>query len=144
MTDFVIKTGDMLEVTIPEPAVVPALEAPLPLTGSSANVTIGGVPVCLQGDELPMELREPLPYTAPPFSIPGTGMLTLTLLPENLTQQTTNGGKPLLIRGATFTAMFTVEDPAQQPTPTGPVPDPEVEKPGTARFITTNESVQAG
>lgn len=144
MTDFVIKTGDMLEVTIPEPAVVPVLEAPLPLTGSSTNVTIGGMPVCLQGDELPMELREPLPYTAPPFTVPGTGMLTLTVLPENLTQQTTNGGKPLLIRGSMFTAMFTVEEPAMQPTPAGPVPDPEVEKPGTARFITTNESVQAG
>lgn len=144
MTDYVIKTGDMLEVTIPEPAVVPALEALQPLTGSSTNVTIGGMPVCLQGDELPMVLRDPLPYTAPPFSIPGTGTLMLTLLPENLTTQTTNGGKPLLIRGAAFTAMFTVETPAQQPTPTGPVPDPLVEKPGTARFITTNEAVAAG
>jgi hypothetical protein len=144
VTDFVIKTGDMLEVTLPEPALVPALEAPQPLTGSSTNVTIGGMPVCLQGDELPIALREPLPYTAPPFVTPGTGMLTLTLLPENLTQQTTNGGKPLLIRGAMFTAMFTVEVPATQPTPTGPVPDPEAEKPGTARFITTNESVSAG
>jgi len=144
VTDFVIKTGDMLQVTIPEPAVVPALEAPLPLTGSSTNVTIGGMPVCLQGDELPMELRDPLPYTAPPFITPGTGTLTLTLLSDNLTSQTTNGGKPLLIRGATFIATFTVESPATQPTPTGPVPDPEAEKPGTARFITTNESVAAG
>jgi hypothetical protein len=145
VTDFVIKTGDMLEVTIPEPALVPALEAPQPLTGSSTNVTIGGgTPVCLQGDELPMALREPLPYTAPPFTIPGTGTLMLTLLPENLTTKTVNGGKPLLIKGATFTAMFTVETPAQQPTPTGPAPDPELEKPGTARFITTNESVAAG
>ena len=144
MADFVIRTGDLLQVTVPEPAVVPALEAPVPLTGSSTDVTVGGLPVCLQGDELPVALREPLVYTAPPFTVPGTGTLMLTLLPENLTRQTTNGGKPLLIGGGTFPAVFTVETPATQPTPAGPVPDPELEKPGTARFITGNASVTAG
>ncbi|MFJ9558593.1 hypothetical protein ACIRQQ_00935 [Streptomyces fuscichromogenes] len=144
MADFVIRTGDLLEVTIPAPAVVPVLEAPLPLTGSSTNVTVGGMPVCLQGDELPMVLRVPLVYTAPPFTVPGTGTLTLTLLPANLTRRTTNGGKPLLVGGGTFTALFTVETPATQPTPAGPVPDTVPTKPGTARFITTNASVTAG
>ncbi|MFD4597983.1 hypothetical protein ACFWPQ_08075 [Streptomyces sp. NPDC058464] len=143
MADFVIRTGDLLEVTIPVPTVVPALAAPLPLTGSSSNVTVGGTPVCLQGDELPMVLRAPLAYTAPPFTQPGTGKLVLTLLPENLTRKTTNGGKPILIRGGTFTAVFTVETPATQPPPTA-LPDPLLAKPGTARFITTNISVTAG
>ena len=144
MADSVIKTGDLLQVTIPEPAIVPALEAPVPLTGSSTNVTVAGVPVCLLGDELPMELRVPLAYTAPPFTIPGMGTLMLMLMPDNLTRKTTNGGKPLLVKGGSFTAMFTVETPATQPTPTGPIPDPEVEKPGTARFVTTNVTVAAG
>jgi hypothetical protein len=144
MADFVIRTADLLEVTVPAPAVVPMLEAPVPLTGSSTDVTAVGMPVCLQGDELPMELRGPLPYTAPPFTVPGTGTLTLTLLPENLTQRTTNGGKPLLIRGGTFPALFSVETPATMPTPAGPVPDGELVKPGTARFITANTSVTAG
>ncbi|WP_329215711.1 hypothetical protein OG352_08145 [Streptomyces sp. NBC_01485] len=143
MADFVIRTGDLLEVTIPVPAVIPALAAPLPLTGSSSNVTVGGTPVCLQGDELPVVLRAPLVYTAPPCTVPGTGTLVLTLSPGNLTRKTTNGGKPILIGGGTFTAMFTVQTPATQPPPAS-VPDPLLQKPGTARFITTNTSVTAG
>ena len=144
MGDIILRTSDLIEVTIPQPAVVPAIEAPVPLTGSSTNVIVIGMPVCLQGDELPVVLREPLVYTAPPFTIPGTGTLTVTVLPPNLTRQTTNGGKPLLLKGGTFPAMFTVQTPATQPTPAGPVPDPLVEKPGTARFISTNETVTAG
>jgi hypothetical protein len=65
-------------------------------------------------------------------------------MPANLTRKTTNGGKPLLLRGGTFQAMFTVASPAVQPTPTGPVPDPQIQKPGTARFISTNQIVEAG
>jgi hypothetical protein len=144
MGDIILRTADMIEVTIPAPTVVPVLEAPVPLVGSSTNVIVLGMTMCLQGDELPPVLREPLVYTAPPFTIPGTGMLTVTLLPANLTVKTTNGGKPLLLKGSTFPAMFTVESPAMQPTPAGPVPDPEVEKPGNARFISTNQTVTAG
>ncbi|GAA1942420.1 hypothetical protein [Kitasatospora viridis] len=143
MPDYLIRTGDLLEVIVPEP-IVPLLEAPVPLTGSSTDVTVAGLPACLAGDELPPELREPMPYTAPPFTIPGTGTLTVTVLPDNLTVQTRNGGKPLLVRGGSFPALFTVETPATQPTPAGPVPDPVLEKPGTARFITTNTVVTAG
>jgi len=144
LADIVIRTGDLLQVTIPAPTIVPQLEAPAPLTGTSTDVIVVGTPVCLQGDELPPELRGPLVYTAPPFTIPGTGTLALTLLPPNLTRQTTNSGKPLLLKGGTFQAMFTVNSPATQPTPGGPVPDPVVEKPGTAQFISTNEIVKAG
>lgn len=144
MGDVILRTADFIEVTIPEPTVVPILEAPVPLVGSSTNVIVIGMPVCLQGDELPPVLRVPLVYTAPPFSTPGTGTLSVTLLPANLTHKTTNGGKPLLIKGGTFPAMFTVEEPAMQPTPAGPVPDPMLEKPGNARFISSNETVTAG
>ena len=144
MADIVMRTGDMIQITIPAPALVPQIQAPVPLTGSSTNVTVVGTPACLQGDELPPVLRVPLVYTAPPYVTPGTGTLTLTLLPTNLTKQTTNGGKPLLLKGGTFQAMFTVNSPAMQPTPAGPVPDPLVQKPGTARFISTNQIVKAG
>jgi hypothetical protein len=143
MTDFVMRTGDMVKVTIPPPAVIPLLESPVPLQGSSTNLIVGGTPACLVGDELPPALREPLPYTAPPFTVPGTGKLTLTLLPGNQTLQTKNG-KPILIKGQQFVALFTVETPATQSTPDGPVPDPDSSKPGTAAFITTNETVKAG
>jgi hypothetical protein len=143
MADFILRTGDMIKVTIPVPAVIPLLEAPVPLTGSSTNVVVAGAPACLLGDELPLTLREPLPYTAPPFTNPGTGKLTLTLLPGNQTQLTKNS-KAVLIKGQQFTALFTVQTPATQTTPAGPVPDPLLAKPGTAQFITTNETVNAG
>jgi len=144
MGDVILRTADFIQVTIPAPAVVAILEAPVALVGSSTNVIVIGMPVCLQGDELPPVLRVPLIYTAPPFTIPGTGTLTVTLLPPNLTRQTTNGGKPLLIKGGTFPAMFTVGEPAMAPTAAGPVPDEVVEKPGTARFISSNQTVTAG
>jgi len=141
--DFVIKTGDMIQITVPPPAIVPQLVAPVPLVGSSTSVTIGGMAVCLQGDELPQSLQSPLMYTAPPFVTPGTGSLQIVLMPNNLTIQTQNG-KPMLLKGQTFQAMFNVQSPAMQPTPGGPVPDPLVVKVCTAQFITTNMNVMAG
>jgi hypothetical protein len=141
--DFVIVTGDMIQVTIPPPTIVPQLMAPVPLVGTSQNVMVGGKLICLEGDELPPSLRAPMPYTAPPFVIPGMGTLEITLMPNNKTAQTVNG-KKILIKGATFTAKFNVQTPAQQPTPGGPVPDPVAVKPGTAQFITTNMQTMAG
>lgn len=142
MPEFIIKTGDMIKVTIPPPVVVPVLGAPVPLTGSSENLTIMGMQACLAGDELPVALRMPLAYTAPPFTNSGTGKLTLTLLPANQTMRTRNG-KAILIQGQPFLALFTVVAPATQSTVTGPVPDPVVAKIGTAEFITTNVTASA-
>lgn len=142
MGDFIIRTGDMLRVTIVPPVIVPLLEAPLAVTGSSRDLTINGLPACLLGDELPLPLQQPLPYTAPPFTTPGTGTLRLTLSPANLAVHSRNG-KPLLLKGSAFTALFTVATPATQVTPSGPVTDPVAVKTGTAEFITTNATVKA-
>ena len=144
MADFIIKTGDMLQVTVPPPALVPQLVAPVPLMGTGATVLISNMPVCLQGDELPPPIRGPLMYTAPPFVTPGVGTLTIILLPTNLTIRSTGSSKPMLLKGATFQAMFNVSAPAMQPTPAGPIPDPLLVKPCQAQFITTNMTVQAG
>lgn len=141
--DFIIVTGDMIQVTITPPAIVPMLMAPVPLVGTGQTVLVGGKPICLEGDELPPSLKAPMPYTAPPYVTPGTGKLEITLLPTNKTIQTENG-KKILIKGATFTAKFNVQTPAQMPTPAGPVPDPVAVKPGTAQFITTNVQIKAG
>jgi hypothetical protein len=141
--DFVIKTGDLIKILVPPPAVIPQLQAPLPLKGSSTSVSVNNMFVCLLGDELPDVLKGLLPYTAPPFSTPGTGKLTITLLPGNLTRQATNG-KALLLKGQQFPVSFTVQTPATQVTPTGPVPDPVMVKQGTGQFITTNTTVMAG
>jgi hypothetical protein len=141
--DYVIKTGDFIKFTIPPPTVVPLLMAPVPLVGSSKDVKVMGMPVCLEGDELPPMLRMPLVYTSPPFVTPGTGTVSVTLLPLNKTKKTKNQ-KAILIKGTPFPAEFTVSAPAMQPTAVGPVPDPVVKKPGMAEFITTNVTVKAG
>ncbi len=143
MEDFILRTGDMIQITIPPPAIVPMLMAPVPLVGSSTSLTVGGVPACLLGDELPAAISGPLPYTAPPFVTPGVGTVSVTLTPTNQTMLTQNG-KAILIKGQQFIAKFTVSTPAMQPTPAGPVPDPVLTKPGTAQFITTNINTQAG
>jgi hypothetical protein len=141
--DFIIKTGDQIKITIPPPAIVPMIQAPVPMVGTGATVLESNKPICLQGDELPPPLRAPMPYTAPPFVTPGMGSLTLILTPANLTKLTMNG-KPIIIKGAAFQAIFNVSAPAMQPTPGGPVPDPVLVKPGTAMFITTTVMTMAG
>jgi|SRR5208282_3847102 len=146
MSDFIIRTGDSLKVTIPLPAVVLELALPVPLVGSGTDVLVDERPVCLPGDvKLPALLAGPLPYTVPPlFDIPGTGTLTLGPLgPLNVTALTLSGGEPIVIKGQ-FSATFTVDDPATFVTPEGVVvPDPDLEKVGIAEFITTNTTVTA-
>jgi len=139
---MIIKTGDQIKITIPPPAIVPMLQAPVPLMGTSQNVLEEMKPICLLGDEMPPTLKAPMPYTAPPFVTPGVGTLQIILLPTNLTKLTMNG-KPIILKGATFQAIFNVSAPAMQPTPAGPVPDPLLVKPGTAMFITTTVMTQA-
>jgi hypothetical protein len=140
--DLIIKSGDMLRVQVMPPTIVPMLAAPVPLVGSSTNLLIAGQPACLLGDELPQQLKAPLPYTAPPFVTPGTGSLSIQLMPNNQTAMSKNG-KAVLVKGAQFVAKFQVQTPAQQPTPAGPVPDPLVVKVWTAQFITTTTNAMA-
>lgn len=142
MGDFLIKTGDQIQITVPPPAMVPQLMAPVPLTGSSTDVLVAGSPACLQGDELPPAIQGPLTYTSPPYVTPGTGTLQIVLAQANLTAVTPNG-KAMLLKGETFQAIFNVQSPAMMPTPAGPQPDPLMVKQGTAQFITTNTTVTA-
>jgi hypothetical protein len=141
--DFIITTGDMIHVMIDPPAIIPQLEAPIPLEASTNGIIVDGMPACVLGDEVPPPLRGLMSYTLPPFTIPGTGTLQVFLEPDNMAVQTTTDGKPLLIRGRPFPVAFTVAVPAMQPTPAGPLLDPEAMKPGTAQFVTTNETVIA-
>jgi len=140
--DFIITTGDMLQVTMTPPTIVPQLLAPIPLIGTGTSVMVGGKPACLLGDELPPPFAAPMPYTCPPFVVPGVGMLKIVLPPTNFTVATKNN-KPILVKGATFPVQFQVMAPAQGPAPAS-MPDPVLIKPGTAQFITTNVTVKAG
>lgn len=141
--DYIIVTGDMIRITIAAPTTVFTLVAPVPLQGSSADMKVNHMAVCLEGDELPSMIMPPQPYVSPPYVIPGTGTVKLTLNPDNKTQRSKNG-KPILIKGTPFKAEFQVVSPAMQPTPSGPVPDGASKKSGTAEFITTNTRVKAG
>jgi hypothetical protein len=138
MSDFIIKTGDFLQVTLPLPAVVLQLAPPVPLVGSGTDVLVDARPVCLPSDvKLPAALAVPLVYTVPPlYDIPGTGELTLGQ--PNVTTLTLSGGKPIVIKGL-FLATFTVVTPAFA----GDVPDTDLVKEGIAEFITTNTTVTA-
>lgn len=140
--DFILKQGDMIRITIMPPTVVPALMAPVPLLGSSSDMTVMMMPVCLEGDELPPSLQIPLMYMSPPYVVPGMGTLSLSLTPTNTTMRTKNGD-PILIKGTPFTAEFQVSAPAIQPS-VPPVPDPVSKKTGIAEFITTNARAKAG
>jgi hypothetical protein len=76
--------------------------------------------------------------------IPGSGTLKIAALAANQkARHTQTGGKPVLLKGAMFTAKFEVQSPAQQPTPGGPVPDPSPQYSGQGQFITTNLKVSA-
>lgn len=142
MADFVIKTGDMLKITVFPPAIVPTLMAPIPLIGTSANAMVNSMPVCLDGDELPPMLYAPQMYTAPPFTIPGMLMVKINLLPLNKTMLSKNG-KPMLLKGTPFPIELSVVAPALMPPPVG-TPDAAVKKSALGEFITTNVTVQAG
>lgn len=140
--DFIIKTGDMISITIPPPTIVPQLLAPVPMVGTAATVLVSAMPTCVLGDELPPSIRGPLAYTSPPFVVPGTGTLKIILMPTNLTIPTNTGGKPIIIKGATFQAIFTVQSKAVNPVSGSS--DPLAVKVGTAQFITSNTLTKAG
>ena len=143
MSGLVIRTGDLIEITISPPSIVPQLQEPVPLEGSALSFVFNGTPACVAGDEIPPPLRVPMPYTAPPFTEPGTGTLAVKLPAACLTTQTTTDGRPLLTQAGAFQVTFTVVEPAMQMTPGGPVSDTDSEKTGSGRFITTNEWVTA-
>ena len=138
----ILVTGDMLQITVPPPAIVPMVIAPVPLIGTSSKVMIMGKPACLDGDELPAMLKSPLPYMAPPYVTPGMGTFSLMLLPAHKTAKGKDSGKPMLLKGATFQAKFQVSSPAMMPTPAGPQPDPLMVKMCTAQFISTQMAVE--
>ncbi|MFD5110605.1 hypothetical protein [Streptomyces cinereoruber] len=144
MADFIIRTGDTLLVTIPG-AIIPTAMVPVPLKGSALKETAVKTAICMEGDELPAQLKVPLLYTTPLCTIPGTGTLTVSLSPANKSTKLKCEGKKVLLKGGSFTAKFNAgSNPAKQPSPTGPIPDPMPVKNGTAIFITTNAVCTAG
>ncbi|MFD0636148.1 hypothetical protein ACFQ9X_35850 [Catenulispora yoronensis] len=133
--NFVMVTGDTVSVTIPG-IVIPVAQTPQPLVGTSQDLTFGGAFVCLEGDELAPTLKGPLTFTESGYSITGTGTLKLVPSPGvNLTTLLKDNNKALLIKGAPFSAVFTVTTPAANPNGQTASNAP---KNGTATFATKN------
>lgn len=137
----ILMMGDMLQITMMPPTVVPTVMAPIPLMASSTKTKVMFMAACLEGDELPPMLKSPQPYFSPPFVIPGTGTFEIILKPENKSSKTKES-KPYLLKGTVFDCKFSVTSPAMQPTPAGPVPDPAMTKMGKCQFITMNTAVE--
>ncbi len=136
MPDFILTTGDKALFT---PSFGQATVVPQPgnLIGTGTD-KINGKPVCIDGDEKKV-LVPGCTYMTPQYTIPGVGMLSISGLAANQkAKKTKSGGQPVLLKGASFQAKFQVMVPAQQPTPTGPVPDATPQYSGSGTFITTN------
>ena len=138
MADFVLIDGDQVMFM---PAFGPAIVVVQPgkLTGSGQS-TLQGKKVCVEGDEKQVSVPG-CTYMTPIYAIPGTGTLKIqALAPNQIAQKTYSNGKSLLLKGGTFTAVFEVQSPAQQPPPGpgSPIPDATPQYSGNGMFMTTN------
>jgi len=144
--DYILTTGHFLQITMNPPETYPTLTAPIPLVGSSSDMSVLKMPVCLEGDETPPMLLAPQIYISPTYyTTPGMGTVTVNINSPNKTSKTKNGGKAILIRGQTFQVEFNVTVPAIYINEATGVllSDPVMKKSGTAQFITTNMMAKA-
>ena len=140
MADYILTTGDMAMF---KPSFGAATVIPQPGTLSgTGNSKIGGKIISVEGDEANV-IVPGVTYMAPPYVIPGVGILSIdSLASDQIASKTTSGGKAVLLKGGDFNAKFEVLAPAMQPTPTGPVPDSTAQYSGNGSFVTTNAKVQ--
>jgi hypothetical protein len=129
----VLVDGDIVNFL---PTFGPAIVAVRPgrLSGSGP-AKIGGKPACVEGDESKVSVPGCM-YFTPQYSIAGVGTLKIqSLAPDQQTQTSKTGGKPMLLKGGSFTASFEVESPAQQPPP---APGPPIPRSGRAEQAGTH------
>jgi hypothetical protein len=138
MPDFILIEGDKANF-IPAFGAAIVVVQPGTLQGSG-KASLNGKKVCVDGDEKDVQVPG-CTYMTPVYSIPGTGTLKIAALGgDQKAQKTQSNGKPVLLKGSTFTAKFEVQSPAQQqpPGPGPPIPDATPQYSGTGMFITTN------
>ncbi|NER93769.1 MAG: hypothetical protein F6J86_07990 [Symploca sp. SIO1B1] len=136
MSDSILLTGDlaMFNPTFGQ-AIVTVRPGNLAGTGKQK---VNGRIVCVAGDEKKV-IVPGCPYITPQYSIPGMGILSIESLAGNQkAKKTKSGGKPVLLKGGSFKAKFQVATPAQQPSPSGTIPDATPQYSGSGTFITTN------
>lgn len=135
MAKTVLVEGDMAQFlpVAGQAVLIGALVAPMQASGT---MTVMGKKVCLEGDEANVKVM--LNYIAGPYVIPGMGTLIIKQLDSGQIATKTENSKKLLLQGGFFDSEFQVSAPAQQPTPTGPVPDGTPKYNGKGQFISTN------
>ena len=144
MSDYAILDGD-------QAVFMPAFGAAVVVVRPGRMIASGmtslmGKKICLKGDETKL-IVPGCAYTTPVYSIPGVGTLKINALGGNQTsKKTKSGGKEVIVKGSSFTAVFEVQTPAQQPPkgPTPPVPDATPQYSGNGTFITTNIKFKVG
>lgn len=142
MGDFVLIDGDQA-MFVPAFGAAVVVVQPGRLTGSGP-MTLGGTKMCVSGDEGSVSVPGCM-YMTPVYSIPGTGTLAISALAGDQLAATTNtGAKQVMVKGSQFTAKFSVQAPAMQPTAGPPVPDATPEYSGQGSFLTTNTKFKAG
>lgn len=136
MADYILIDGDKAMFT-PSFGAATVVVQPGTLT-ASGPATINGKKVCVSGDEKSVSVKG-CTYMTSSHTIPGTGTLEIASLAGDQTAtKTRSGDTKVLLVGSSFTASFSVQSPAQQPTSAGPVPDPAPKYSGTGSFVTTN------
>lgn len=138
MQDYVILDGD-LAVFMPSFGAAIVVVRPGKMAASGIT-SLMNKKICLKDDETNVMVIGCV-YTTPLCSIPGVGTLKINALGGDQTsKKTKSGGKQVIVKGSTFTALFEVQTPAQQP-PKGPspaVPDTMPQYTGNGNFITSN------
>lgn len=106
----------------------PAIVTPIPtvIKSSAAKIKVVSKKACLKGDEKSVESKGCM-YLAPPgYPIPGMGTLKVfALAPDQVTAKVKGEGKPFILKGKFFDAVFEVTMPAMQlpPPAMGGAPD---------------------
>ncbi|MDJ0903065.1 MAG: hypothetical protein QNJ55_30135 [Xenococcus sp. MO_188.B8] len=140
MSDFILIDGDTVKF---DPILRPIgfVTTKSGTLRGSGKSTLQRKKVCIDGDEKDVSV-EGCQYTTPVYSIPGTGTLEIAALGDDQKAKKTNSaGKPVLLKGSTFTAKFKVQNPAKQPPPAS-TPDATPQYSGTGTFMTTNTKWQ--
>jgi len=143
MPDFILIDGDKANF-LPNVGNAVVVVQPGTLSGSGP-ATINGKKICVDGDEKNVSVPGCM-YVAPPYTIPGSGTLKISALGgDQKAKKTKTGGKPILLKGSTFTSEFEVQSPAQQPPPGpgSPIPDSTPKySGGSGMFLNSNMKVQ--
>jgi hypothetical protein len=136
--DYIVIDGDL---AIFEPNFGAALVGvrPVALRGSGP-ATLGGKPSCVAGDEAAVTAAG-CAYTTPTHLTPGSGTLAIAALAgDQRARKTYSGRAQLLLVGGRFSATFTVQAPALDPSSGAPDTMPEYR--GQGRFVSVNTRVR--